>query len=115
MNTDQRKLEIYEEYLARIAACKDNPDPCGYLSGLAKTALKAKNIQNDIKKPDAYVATIRRAQQISSDRWDIWEESLVCHELTTMEDLHVWVKRRTQYSGNYATQVTISFAEVKRG
>jgi len=34
------KCEIYEKYLKRIAACKDNPDPFGYLPALADEALK---------------------------------------------------------------------------
>lgn len=33
------KCEIYERYLKRIAACKYNPDPFGYLPALANEAL----------------------------------------------------------------------------
>ena len=33
------KCEIYERYLKRIAACKHNPDPFGYLPALASEAL----------------------------------------------------------------------------
>jgi len=65
------------------------------------------------KKPDAYVATITRVQQIASDKWDTWEESIVLHEKTTMEDLHSWVATRTGFSGNYMTEVRIRFSEVK--
>lgn len=65
-----------------------------------------------MKKPDAYIATIKRAAPIDNDKFDTWEESLECHELVTMKDLHDWVTRRTGRSGNYAEQVTISFAEV---
>jgi len=78
-------------------------------------ALLYGDLQEDTlrKKPDAYVATITRVQPIASGKCDTWEESIVLHELTTMEDIHNWVAARTGFSGNYATEVRIRFSEVK--
>jgi len=37
----RQKLETQTKYLKRIAACKHNPDPFGYLPALAQEALDA--------------------------------------------------------------------------
>ena len=62
------KCEIYEKYLKRIAACKDNPDPFGYLPALADEALKEggkMSIEKLMEIRDKYEAKIGEIDNLS--------------------------------------------------